>query len=334
MNLTIVSLGLFDPLYVAFGWIMRQLYLFIGNYGLVIILFTVILRGLMIPLGVKQQRGMNKVQALQGEVAEIQRRYPNDKAKQSELQMDLYKQNGASPTSGCLPSILQLLIIWPIFRIIQAPLTYIMNLAPDNITKIGGVLAGMTDAKNIALITANEAKNAATMNIPILNALDKSSAALSKVVDQGLLRVNQLIDVDFLGMNLGLTPSYKPADLFGADSSRYLPMLIIPVIVLGTTLLQMKMSKMAIPNRKKKMEAKEREKKNPARAGQTPEDKTESMMKSMNIFMPLFMLWTTFSMPAALGLYWTVGNIMMILQTLIIYFLYTRKIEAATASTE
>lgn len=334
MNLTVVSLGLFDPLYVAFGWIMRQLYLFIGNYGMVIILFTIILRGLMIPLGVKQQRSMNKVQALQGEIAEIQRRYPNDKAKQSELQMDLYKQHGASPTSGCLPSILQLLIIWPIFRIIQAPLTYIMNLAPDSITKIGSVLAGMTDAKNNPLITANDAKNAATMNIPILNALDRSSAALSKVVDQGLLRVNQLIDVDFLGMNLGLTPSYKPADLFGAESGRYLPMLVIPVIVLGTTLLQMKMSKMAIPNRKKKLEAKEREKKNPARAGQTPEDKTESMMKSMNIFMPLFMLWTTFSMPAALGLYWTVGNIMMILQTLIIYFLYTRKIEAATASTE
>lgn len=334
MNVTVLAIGIFDPLYIAFGWIMRQLYLFIGNYGLTIILFTIVLRGLMIPLGIKQQRSTNKMQALQGEIAEIQRRYPNDKEKQSQLQMELYKQNGASPTAGCLPSILQLLIIWPIFRIIQAPLTYIMNISSASMIKIGNVLAGLTDANNVALITAKQAEQAATSNIPILNALGHSAVALSSVVNQGLLRVNQLIDVDFLGMNLGLTPTYKPALLFGAESSRYLPLLAIPVIVLITTLLQMRIMKLATPNRKKKAEAKAREKLNPARAGQTPEDKTESMMKSMNIFMPLFMLWTTFSMPAALGLYWTVGNIMMILQTLIIYFFYTRKIEAATAAAE
>ena len=331
MNVTVLAFNLFDPLYVAFGWIMRQLYLFIGNYGVTIILFTIILRGLMIPLGIKQQRSTNRMQALQGEIAEIQRRYPKDREKQSQLQMELYKQNGASPTAGCLPSILQLVIIWPIFRIIQAPLTYIMNISAENMVKIGNVLTGITGSDNLALITAKQAEQAATTNIPILNALDKSSVALSSVVDQGLLKVSQLIDTDFLGINLGLTPTYKPALLFGAESARYLPLLAIPVIVLITTLFQMRIMRLATPNRRKKAEAKEREKKNPARAGQTPEDKTESMMKSMNIFMPLFMLWTTFSMPAALGLYWSVGNIMMILQTLIIYFFYTRKIEAQTA---
>jgi len=50
-------------------------------------------------------------------------------------------------------------------------------------------------------------------------------------------------------------------------------------------------------------------------------------MKSMNIMMPLFMLWTTFTMPAALGLYWIIGNIMMIIQSVLIYFLFTRKLE-------
>lgn len=333
MNLTSVSLAfsLFDPLYIAFGWIVRQLYLFLGNYGVVIIVFTVILRGMMIPLGIRQQRSTYKMQGLQGEIAEIQRRYPNDKQKQSELQMELYKQHGASPTAGCLPSIVQLLLIWPIFRIIQAPLTYIMGISADSITKIGTVLSGMNDASGSALITAAAAKNAVTNNIPVLNALERSSAALSRVVSEGLLKVNQLIDVDFLGINLGITPTYKPSLLFGAERGTYLPLLIIPAIVLVTTLFQMKISMMAMPNRRKRAEAKAREAKNPARAGQTPEDRTESMMKSMNIFMPLFMLWTTFTLPAALGLYWTIGNIMMILQTLIIYFLYTRKIEAATA---
>ena len=156
MILPVISLGIFDPLYVAFGWFMRALYDATGNYGLMIIIFTIILRGLMIPLGIKQQKGTLKQQSLQGEIAEIQRAYPNDKAKQSQLQMELYKKHGASPLSGCLPSILQLIIIWPIFRLIQAPLQYIMKITADNIKEIGNTLFQMTNSAGATLITQTE----------------------------------------------------------------------------------------------------------------------------------------------------------------------------------
>ncbi|MDD2534093.1 MAG: YidC/Oxa1 family membrane protein insertase [Eubacteriales bacterium] len=322
MELATVSMfSIFDPLYLAFGWTMRMMYNTLDNYGLVIIVFTVILRGLMIPLGIHQQKSTIKQQSLQGEIAEIQRLYPNDKAKQSELQMALYKKHGASPVAGCLPAILQLLIIWPIFQIMRAPLQYIMNVSKENLTGIGSLL------ETAGLITATEAKNATGNNIPLMNALHQNAAALGQVVDKGLMELRQLIDVNFMGINLGLTPSWKPADLFGAGMIQYLPLLIFPVLVVLTTMLSMKITTATMPNRKKKAEDKEREKKNPARTGQTPEDKTESMMKSMNIMMPLFMLWTTFTMPAALGLYWIIGNIMAAIQSLIIYMLYTRKLE-------
>jgi YidC/Oxa1 family membrane protein insertase len=324
MDLAIISMGLLDPLYIAFGWIMRFLYSSIDNYGLVIIVFTVVLRGLMIPLGIHQQKSTIKQQSLQGEVAEIQRLYPNDKTKQSELQMALYKQHGASPLAGCLPAILQLIIIWPIFRIIQAPLQYIMNITPASLTSIATLLNSI-QVNGTALITASQVKQVAQNNIPIINALNDNASAFGQVVQNGLMRVNQLIDVNFLGMNLGLTPSYLPAKLFGAEKWTYLPLLIFPLVVVLTTMVQMKITTLTMPNRKKKEEDKEREKLNPARAGQTPEDKTESMMKSMNIIMPIFMLWTTFTMPAAMGLYWIVGNIMMIIQSMLIYILFTRK---------
>jgi YidC/Oxa1 family membrane protein insertase len=330
MILPVVALGLFDPLYIAFGWFMRVLYDVIGNYGLVIIVFTIILRGLMIPLGIKQQKSSLKQQSLQGEIAEIQRLHPNDKAKQSQLQMELYKKHGASPLSGCLPSILQLIIIWPIFRIIQAPLEYIMKIPVDKIKEIGALLFQMKDSLGNTLIDQKAADAAATMNIPIINAMNAHASALAAVVDKGLMSLNQLIDVDFLGMNLGLTPSYLPAKIFGADTwTIYLPLLIFPVVVVLTTLIQMRITRLTMPNRKKKADDKEREKLNPARAGQSPEDKSESMMKSMNILMPIFMLWTTFSMPAAMGLYWIIGNIMMILQSVMIYFLFTKKMDQA-----
>jgi YidC/Oxa1 family membrane protein insertase len=331
MNLAVFALGIFDPLYIAFGWFMKILYDAIGNYGMVIIVFTVILRGLMIPLGIHQQKSSIKQQALQGEIAEIQRLHPGDKAKQSELQMELYKKHGASPLSGCLPAILQLIIIWPIFQIIRSPLQYIMNVSAENLGKIGTLLNQTMNALGNPLITADEAKNAASMNIPILNALSDHAAALATAVNQGLMNMSQLIDLNFLGLNLGLTPAWQPALLFGADTwSKYVPLLIFPVVVLATTMFQMKITRLTMPNRKKKADDKEREKINPARAGQSPQDKTESMMKSMNIIMPIFMLWTTFTLPAAMGLYWTIGNIMAILQSVLIYFLFTKKIEQAS----
>jgi YidC/Oxa1 family membrane protein insertase len=327
MDLAVVSLGLMDPLYTAFGWVMRVLYDVIGNYGLVIVVFTIVLRGLMIPLGINQQKSTLKQQALAGEIAEIKRLYPDDKNKQSELQMELYKHHGASPVAGCLPAIIQLIIIWPIFRIIQAPLKYIMNVPNESLEKIGQYLQQMTDSSGNALISESAAKAASTMNIPVLNALEANASALAEVVNEGLIRLDQMINVDFLGINLGLTPTYKPNLLFGADKWTYLPLLFSPLLVLGTTLIQMKISRLTMVNRKQKAVERERDKKNPARAGQNQQDSTESMMKSMNIIMPIFMLWTTFTFPAAMGLYWIVGNIMMILQSVIIYFLFTRRLE-------
>jgi YidC/Oxa1 family membrane protein insertase len=323
MNLAIISLNILDPLYIAFGWFMKILYEFLGNYGLVIIVFTIILRGLMIPLGIKQQKGTIKQQSLQGEIMEIQRAFPNDKAKQSQLQMELYKKHGASPLSGCLPSILQLIIIWPIFQIIRCPLRYIMGVSADNIKSIGDKLLVLK------MITETEAKMVASNNVPIIKALYNSASAFADVVKNGWMHVNQLIDIDFIGMNLGLTPTYKPNLLFGAEWKTYLPLLAIPAIVLVTTLFQMRITRLTMPNRKKKTEDKEREKLNPARAGQSPEDKSESMMKTMNIIMPAFMLFTTFSMPAAMGLYWIIGNVMMILQSVIIYYMFTKKLDQA-----
>jgi YidC/Oxa1 family membrane protein insertase len=202
-----------------------------------------------------------------------------------------------------------------------------MNVPNESLEKIGQYLQQMTDSSGNALISESTAKAASTMNIPVLNALEANASALAKVVNEGLIRLDQMIHVDFLGINLGLTPTYKPNLLFGADKWTYLPLLFIPLLVLGTTLIQMKISRLTMVNRKQKAVERERDKKNPARAGQNQQDSTESMMKSMNIIMPIFMLWTTFTFPAAMGLYWIVGNIMMILQSVIIYFLFTRRLE-------
>ena len=334
LSIQIAAFSLLDPLYKLFGWVMRFLYDLTGNFGIVIILFTVILRGLMIPLGINQQKSTLKQKSLQGEIAEIQRLYPNDKQKQSQLQMELYKKHGASPLSGCLPAILQLIIIWPIFRIIQAPLVHLMGVTTEQIQSIASYLAGLT-RNGAPLLTEMETNRAAMDNMPLIDNLNSNAGALADVILKGYLRMDQLINLRFLGLDLSLRPSYNPSVLFGADTwQAYLPLLIIPLVVVGTTLIQMRITRLTTPNRKQKQEDKERERMNPARAGQTPDDKSESMMKTMNYIMPVFMLVTTFSMPASMGLYWIIGNIMMIAQSVYIYYFFTKRIEKAQLESE
>ncbi len=335
LSIPVAAFSLLDPLYVAFGWIMRALYDITGNFGTVIIIFTVLLRGLMIPLGVNQQKSTLKQKALQGEIAEIQRTYPNDKQKQQQLQMELYKKHGASPLSGCLPSILQLVIIWPIFRIIQAPLVHLMGVAKEQIEAMAAYLVTLTNGSGQPLITEAVQGRAVMDNMPLVDILNNNAKVLAEVIERGYLQMNQLINLNFLGLDLSLRPSYQPSVVFGAETwQSYAPLLVIPLLVVLTTLIQMRITRLTTPNRKQTQEDKERAKVNPARAGQAPEDKSESMMKTMNFIMPVFMLVTTFSLPASMGLYWIIGNIMMIAQSVYIYLFFTKRMERAMQEQE
>ncbi len=332
----IYAMGLLDPLYWVFGHIMRFLYDIFNNFGIVIIIFTIILRAIMIPLGVKQFKGTIKQQGMSKELEDIKRRYGNNKEQLQKAQQELYSKHGFSPLAGCLPSIVQLIIIWPVYRMISAPLHRIMNVPLEAIGTLGkdGTATGLTKiVYDLGLMTEQAAKNAQMMNIPIVNALNNSVEVMSKALDQGLIKVNQLIDLDFLGLNLGINPTYKPAMLFGEEMGTYLPLLIIPILAVVTTWFSMKVTQWTAPNRKQIQEEKERSKKNPAKSAQDTPDPSAGMTKGMTWFMPLFTLWITFTMPAAMGMYWVVGNLMSMAQQYLFYFLISKRTEIKVIET-
>ncbi|MCG8514964.1 MAG: YidC/Oxa1 family membrane protein insertase [Halanaerobiales bacterium] len=108
-----------------FGWltdIMSQSLQFINglvnNYGLSIIIFTLIIKFLLYPMTIKQTKSMKAMQDLQPELKKIQDKYKDDKQKQQEAMMKLYKDNNVNPAAGCLPMILTFLIIIPLYRAI------------------------------------------------------------------------------------------------------------------------------------------------------------------------------------------------------------------------
>ncbi len=307
-----------NPLNIFFGWMASAFYHFFDSYGLAIIFLTVVTRAALIPLNVRSQKSMLKQQALASQQAEIRRKYPDDKAKQNEEITRLLQANGASSFAGCLLPMLQLVFLLPIYAVVRGPLRYISGMSRDNLVALGELF-------NI------NAKQATDNNIAIINSLRESPEILRQAVSQGILKLEQLINMDFLGLDLSLTPSVNPTKIFGDDWRTNLPLLVIPLLVLLTTILQTRITNVLKPTRlaeKKAKEAKERAKNNPARKGQAAEASSmESSMKMMLWMMPVFMLFTTFMLPAAMAFYWIVGNIMGVIQQIIIFYMFTKPYE-------
>ena len=324
MDQFIVQLSILDPLYVLFGWLARHFYNFFGNYGLAIIALTVLIRVLMIPLNIKSQKAMLKMQALSGQQAELQRKYGHDKQKYQEELTKLQQENGAMGCSGCLLPFLQIFFIWPIYRIVSGPLVYISQVPKSNVramikvAKDSGIITGSVSTKN---------------HIGLIRSLNNSSELLQYCVGKGYINMKQIIDLHFLGIDLTRTPSINPAK-FVKDPGTYFPLLIFPALVLIIQIFSMKMSQMLKPGYKEEKGKKKRAKNNPALSGQVQDDVNARTMQMMTWLMPIMMLATTFMLPAAMGLYWVVGGIMGIITQLMVYVLFTKPYELKKAEVE
>ena len=327
VNIMLALPSLLEPLYIAFGWLTRVLYNFFGNYGLAIIFLTIIVRGALIPLNIKSQKSMLKMQALSGKQAELQRKYGDDKEKYQQALMDMQRENGAGGLSGCLLPILQLIFIWPIFRIVSGPLIYLSQVSKENIDSMIELGKGMGD-KVIGPAVSQ------INHIGLVKALAENAQFLNECVRRGFIKMDQIVDLHFLGMDLTMTPAWNPVEIF-KDPKTNLPLLIFPILVLATSILSMQLTKIMKPGYKEEKEAKEREKNNPARKGQSgQDDTTQNTMKIMNWMLPGVMLFTTFTMPAAMGLYWVVGSIMGIITQIIVYYMFTKPYEKKKAEVE
>ena len=108
------------PLTRAFNWLLAALYVFVGNYGVAIIVLTVLVRVVTAPLTNKQMRSMERMRALAPKLQELKEKYGEDKQKQSEQMMSLYRQEGVNPLGGCLPMVLQLPVFIGLFYALRS----------------------------------------------------------------------------------------------------------------------------------------------------------------------------------------------------------------------
>ena len=273
------------------GYILRFIFgLVNNNYGFAIIIFTLIVKLLMLPLFVKQQKSTMAMAKLKPQLDALNKKYANQKTPeaQQKLQketMKLYEENGVSPMGGCLPLLIQFPIIIGLYQVITRPMQYLMMLSGDVIQKIADFLVSQ---KVIAQTVAQYALKQ--------NQIEVAKAALSKAeVIANEIGVKLLdIDFNFFGLDLSLKPSFSTFDVLW----------IIPILsALTAYLSNMIMQKLS---------------------GNTQQNQ---QMGSMNIIMPLMSGYYCFIMPTGVGIYWIMSNVVQILQQVIINFIMSKQKE-------
>ena len=298
-----------DIITVPFGMLLAWLYGLTGNYGVAMIIFAVIVQLVLLPITAKSKKNMMKMSRLQPRIQEIQKKYANDQQKLQQEMMKVYKENNVSMSGGCLPLLIQMPILFALYRVIQRPLTYIRGIDFTNaavIENVKYVVAQMQEKApeaigNIASMTVDQIQK--TYQIQLSN----WSAFLGKAEE-----FSWDINFNFLGLDLSGLPSTSiPAIMSGNFSDMGTVLLIlIPALAMFTTWLSMKYSQnMTGANNNTSSED------NPA----------QSMTKSMNLMMPIMTGFFTFTLPSGIGIYWIISSVMQMAQQFILNKYFDRK---------
>ena len=128
---------------MPFAWLTRVFYTLTGSYGVALILFTLLVKLVLLPFQLKSKKSMLRMNRMSGKMKEIQTRYANNKERQQQEIADLYAREGVNPMSGCLWSFLPLPIMIALYNIIRYPLHYLMMISKETIAEITSMATGM-----------------------------------------------------------------------------------------------------------------------------------------------------------------------------------------------
>ena len=264
-----------------FGYVLNFLYNWVHNYGWAMILFSVLLQLILLPLSIKQQKSMKKSAKIQKEMSKLQVKYKNNPELLNQEVMGLYKKEKVSPFSGCLSSIIQLILFLSVFYLVSRPLTYMLKVDP---TVIQNYEQELTESGE-------------SSSYPEMKIIEEKAAEDESVY----------INMDFLGLDLSKVPMQNLSDI---------KVLVIPIIYVITTFVNMRL----ISNMNKTKEQREKEKEDKKRKKQknaltdgsqedSMEEQLESMQQmtnSMNYMMPIMSIAIALIAPLGLSLYWLV----------------------------
>ena len=270
----------------VFGYILYGIYFVCKNYGLAIIIFSFLLKLIMLPLSIKQQKTLKKNEKLQKEIKIIQVKHKGNTEKINQEIMELYKREKINPFSGCLSGIIQIILIISMFILVKSPLTFMTKVDKTSI-----------DNQIETLKMENYSVSAQYPEMSIIKYLK----------DNGKTESNMYINMDFLGLDLSEVPqeNYKDIKVF-----------IIPVLYVISSIISIKFTTMST---KKKVDDEGNKDKNSNDEKEFDQaEMTEQMNKNMSLMMPILSVSISLVAPLGLALYWLVNNLIMIAERLIL----------------
>lgn len=273
-----------------FGYLLNFIYQIVNNYGIAILLFTIVIKLLFLPISIKQQKTMQKTAKLQEKMKQIQFKYKNNPEQASIETMKLYKTEKVSPFSGCLSAILQIVLLISVFFMVQSPLTYMRKVDTSLIEQYTKELKE----------ESNQGDNKNTrMTYPEIQIIKEKGPTDERVA----------LNMQFLGLDLSSVPISNLKDP---------KVYVIPVLYVISSIISIKISNNMM-QKKKEEDGEQKE--------ATELDAITQANKNMMYMIPIMSVMVAFVAPLGLALYWLATNVLAILERVVLNKVFESKEE-------
>ena len=283
---------------MPFAALVRFFYTLTGSYGLAIILFTIVIKLIMLPFMMKSKRNMVRMNRMSGKMQEIRKKYANNQAKANQEIQQMYQEEGVNPMGGCLWTMIPLPILIALYSILRQPITHFMSIKQDvALSLLEKVQAAGLDISAVATVKDGVAEFSPYGQIALVKLINEQLPQAVEGIDKWFH-----IDFNFIGLDL----TRHPWDAVKGFEPTWaiIGLILIPILAGGfqflMTIMTMKQS---------------------AQQGATGQ--TQSMM----YMMCLFSVYIAFIMPASLGIYWIAQTVFSMVQEFFMNKFYNKKIE-------
>ncbi len=277
---------------VPFGFVLSLLYSLTDSYILSLVILTVVVRLILLPTSISQQKNSAKQVRLNTKVNKIRQKYAGNQQKIQEETQALYQREGFGMGNlGCTSLLIPMIIMIGLYGVIYTPLTSVLGFDK-------ALVEGLQTALDVVVESSGNKRASNMIELEILGKFTAEKAALApgitteQIADIAKLKQN----FNFLEMNLTDTPNVKE---FGK-------LWIIPILSFLTAMA----SSVFMFFKQKK---------------QNPEMAKNPTMGCMTFMSPMMSLWFTFIMPAGVGVYWIISNIVAFFQQIILAAFYSPK---------
>lgn len=290
---------------IPFAWLVRLFYNLTGSYGVAIILFTLVIKLILLPFQMKSKKSMMRMSRMSGRMQEIQKKYANNQSKQAEEMQKLYAEEGVNPMSGCLWSFLPIPIMLALYSIIRQPITHFMMLSQDVVQQM---LRAVTNAGLDVSRIVQMRDGAAVVRDGVTQLMPTGQINLVKTIATELPEVGSGVDgwinvnYSFLGLDMAATP-WDAVKGF-SFSWAVIGLILIPIL---TGVSQFLLTRISMKHQ--------------------PQTDANASANRMMMFMPLMTVYFALLMPAALGLYWIAQSGFAAVQEFLMGKFFNKKLE-------